>query len=368
MKFLVTGGGGFLGWHTRCLLHALGHRDVAVASRSNWDQLDQLTAGADVVLHLAGVNRAAPADLVDGNATLAEDVARAVRRGGSVSQIVFANSVQVDGNTPYGEGKRRASEELQRCAAETGARYADVVLPNIFGEHSRPGYNSFVATFVDAVLSGQHPQVQDRDIDLMHAQSAAGVLIGAAEGGTDVVRPVAEHRTTVQQVHDLLQAQRRTYLPSGDIPTLGSALELDLFNQLRAACFPSQYPIRLTLRTDARGSFVETVRAHGGQGQTSYSTTKPGVTRGEHYHLKKVERFVVVQGQARISLRRLHTDDVVSFDVTGSEPVVVDMPTMWVHNITNVGTTELMTLFWSHDIFDPEAPDTYPARVEPLVG
>jgi len=108
------------------------------------------------------------------------------------------------------------------------------------------------------------------------------------------------------------------------------------------------------------------VRAHGGQGQTFVSTTKPGITRGEHFHLRKIERFVVLRGEARISLRRMFADDVVSFDVTGDAPAVVDMPTMWVHNITNTGASELTTLFWTHELFDPAAPDTFPDTVSPV--
>jgi UDP-2-acetamido-2,6-beta-L-arabino-hexul-4-ose reductase len=132
-----------------------------------------------------------------------------------------------------------------------------------------------------------------------------------------------------------------------------------LFNTYRAALFPNHYPIALTAHADERGRLVETVRAHGGQGQTFVSTTRPGITRGEHFHLGKVERFVVLSGRARISLRRVCTDEIVSFDVSGEAPAVVDMPTMWVHNITNIGDTELTTLFWTHSLFDPDNPDTF---------
>ena len=140
---------------------------------------------------------------------------------------------------------------------------------------------------------------------------------------------------------------------------LDTSLRVDLFNTYRAALFPAHYPIALTAHSDDRGRLVETVRAHGGQGQTFVSTTRPGITRGEHFHLGKVERFVVLSGQARISLRRVFHEDVVSFDVSGDAPAVVDMPTMWVHNITNTGDTEVTTLFWTHSLFDADNPDTY---------
>ena len=166
---------------------------------------------------------------------------------------------------------------------------------------------------------------------------------------------------------DTLRASNELYA-RGDIPPLLTDLSIDLFNTLRAARFPAHYPIPLTARTDDRGSLVEVVRAHGGQGQTFVSSTKPGITRGEHFHLRKIERFVVLTGEARISLRRLFTDDVVSFDVDGEAPAIVDMPTMWVHNITNTGPGDLTTLFWTHELFDPSAPDTFPEPVADAGG
>ena len=161
---------------------------------------------------------------------------------------------------------------------------------------------------------------------------------------------------------DFLTSQYDVYR-HGEIPALPSRLHVNLFNTLRAAMFPARYPMQLVRRTDPRGSLVETVRAHGSEGQTFISTTVPGITRGQHFHLRKAERFVVVGGQARISLRRVLTDEAVSFDVDGASPVVVDMPTLWTHNITNTGAGELTTMFWTNELFDPEDADTYAEEV-----
>ena len=155
-----------------------------------------------------------------------------------------------------------------------------------------------------------------------------------------------------------------TAYAAGDMPALEGTLDLDLFNTLRAAQFP-HYPVALAVHADRRGRLVETVRSRGGQGQTFLSFTRPGVTRGEHYHLHKVERFVVVAGRARIRVRRLFHGEIARFDVDGAQPVVVDMPTMWAHDITNTGEDELITMFWTNAVFDPEAPDTFPAAVIP---
>lgn len=365
MRLAITGADGFLGWHLRIRLAALRPDDsVAAIGLDDWPRLAELVAGADVVLHLAGINRAADAELEDGNVSLAREVAAAAAASGSVKRVVYANSVQAGNGTPYGNGKLAAAELLTSTLAEHGISVVDVRLPNLFGEHGRPNYNSFVATFVDKVIAGESPEIQDRPISLLHAQGAAQALLDAAAGDPGVVFP-AGHQTSVVEVWNLLQGFHRLYVPSGDLPDLAEPFTRDLFNTYRAALFPAHYPVRLQPRSDDRGRLVETVRCHGSGGQTFVSTTHPGITRGEHYHLHKVERFVVLDGSAEIALRKMFTDEVVAFSVTGDEPVAVDMPVGWTHNITATGDRTITTQFWTDSLFDPEAPDTYWTKVRP---
>ena len=362
MRVVLTGSAGFLGWHTRARLQALTDHDVSAATRAEWPDLASHVAGADAIIHVAGVNRATDSEVEQGNIDLARDVAAAVRACGSAPRIVYANSIQSGNDSPYGLGKGQASDLLAAAAREAGSAYVDVRLPNLFGEHGRPRYNSFVATFVHAVIRRETPQITNRCVALLHVQGAAQALVDGLTTSKSRLDP-AGTPTTVQTVFDTVQRFNDLY-DTGDVPPLLTDLDLDLFNTLRAARFPEHYPLALSPRTDSRGSLVEVVRAHGGQGQTFVSTTKPGITRGEHYHLRKVERFVVLSGHARISLRKLFTDEVVSFDVTGAAPAIIDMPTMWVHNITNTGASELTTLFWTHELFDPASPDTFPQAVQ----
>ena len=361
MKIVITGVAGFLGWHLRCRLSALHDHEVIPIGRDDFDQLFIKLAGADAVIHIAGVNRGPDADVVNGNVELATALVAAVRMSGSSPRIVFANSIQAGNGSPYGDGKAGASDILGGYAQEAGLDFVDVLLPNLFGEHGRPAYNSFVATFCHEVSAGREPQAIDNQVELLHVQDAAQALIDGLTGPIRAERPEGETHGVIE-VLDLLKSFEATYR-TGDIPSLDSKFKLNLFNTYRATTFLSQAPIPFTKHSDARGSFVETVRVHGGGGQTAFSTTVPGVTRGEHFHLAKVERFVVIGGQARISLRKLFTDDVVSFDVTGDAPVAIDMPTMWAHNITNTGDGELFTLFWSDTVFNPDNPDTYPELV-----
>lgn len=362
MKIVVTGAAGFLGWHLRCRLLAMGGFEVIALDRSTLDRLPIAVRDADAVIHLAGVNRAAAHEVVSGNIALATAVAQAIRQAGVRPRVVFANSVQSGNGTPYGDGKSAAAAVLTDLASETGLELVDVLLPNVFGEHGRPGYNSFVATFCHAVASGTTPVADDNVVELLHAQDAARVLIDALTGPARIERPAGE-RHGIMETLAVLQGFESVYR-DGEIPDLGSSFVTNLFNTYRSAVFGVRGSVALVQRSDQRGSLVEAVKVHGGGGQTFFSTTLPGVTRGEHFHLRKVERFVVIGGQARIRLRRLFTDEVITIDVAGKQPTAVDMPTMWAHDITNTGDRELLTLFWTNSIFDPHDPDTYPEPVE----
>lgn len=368
MRVAITGGHGFLGWHTACRLRAihgveplrLGREDCADPER-----LARALAEVDAVLHLAGVNRAGSEEEVErGNVALAEALVGAVVRRARPVDVVYANSVQATLDNPYGRGKAAAARILGEVVRAGGGNFADLLLPNLFGEHGRPAYNSFVATFAHEVAAGRRPAVTgDREIPLLHAQAAAGELITAI--GSDEERVVDAEPRTISGVLSLLEQAHALYAERGEVPPLPGRFEVDLFNTYRAAAFPHMWPLAPQVHADARGDLFETVRAHGGTGQAFVSTTRPGQLRGDHYHLHKVERFFVVRGEAEIRLRRLLHDDVVTFRLSGDRPSFVDMPTLWVHHIENVGDSELVTMFWADQLLDPDNPDQYPEKVVP---
>lgn len=363
MTHLVTGGHGFLGWHLRVRLQAEHQIRAVPLGRGSLGELERHLRGATsmpVVYHLAGVNRADSDDEVErGNVELAEHAAKGVLAAGVPVRLVYANSTQSRQENPYGRSKAAAGEILHAAIQTVGGSFADVVLPNLFGEHGRPAYNSFVATFCEQVSRGASPTVTgDRELRLLHAQRASEELIEAGRGSVDDLRePVGE----VKSVSDVLESLNRFHrqYSLGHVPSLLSAFEIDLFNTYRSFLFPRMFPFPLVPSRDARGELFETVRVHGGTGQTFVSRTNPGFTRGEHFHLRKIERFCVIEGEGEIALRRLLHEDVVRFRVSGTEPAFVDMPTMWVHNITNVGSGPLITQFWTDQLLNPEAPDTY---------
>jgi UDP-2-acetamido-2,6-beta-L-arabino-hexul-4-ose reductase len=357
-SLVLTGANGFLGWHVRVLARSLGLGDPVPVSRDELRDADRLAgilSGADRVLHVAGVQRGAPEA---GNRKLADLLVAGLRRCSTPPKsVVYADSIQAGNGTPYGEGKAAAAATLAEATRWSGSRFEDVLLPNLFGEHGRPHYNSVVATFCRLLADGGAPQVdRDRTLDLLHATDAAALLLGVEVPGAGPVR------RSVGELRDRLRDIALRY-GTGEIPALTSRFDVRLFNTYRSHCFVGLTPHVLPRHADARGELIEAVKVHGGGGQTFVSSTNPGVTRGQHFHLAKVERFLVLRGEAEIRVRRLLHDDVLSFRVSGDSPSLVDMPTMWAHSITNVGRSELLTLFWSNEVFDPGAPDTYPEQV-----
>ena len=328
-------------------------------------RLDFALQHVDAVLHLAGVNRAEADVLRSENLSVARSITSSLDRLESHPAVVYANSIHSGDGTPFGDGKEAAADHLIDWGRARGAPVTDVRLPNLFGEHGRPHYNSVVATFSYELSRQRLPVVeQDREVPLLHVQDAVDQMLDLAErAGSGVVSPRGRP-VSVSELLLRLKGFSELYA-TGDLPDIWDDFGLALFNTYRSFCFPDHFPISPTLRSDARGNLFEAVRSHGGRSHVFCSTTGPGHTRGQHFHRRKVERFLVLRGTAEIALRRLFDDTVVRFKVSGDDPAIVDMPTMWAHAITNIGNDDLLTMFWANDILDPQHPDTYPELVVP---
>ena len=360
-RIAISGGSGFLGFHTRALLQSLGHNVevIALGERFDAESARQSLEGADRFIHLAGVNRGSDSEVAHGNATFARQLADVLKQCDSPpAALAFANSIQAGNGTVYGQAKQEAGSLLEDVAAATGSAFIDIHLPNLFGEHGLPFYNSVTATFCHLLARGERPEVlQDKELSLMHAQHAAELLCG--------LHDATSFDSTLISVSGLLERLEATAdcYRDGTIPSLSTDFDRDLFNTYRSYLRPEDRVFKLNRNADTRGSFFEIVRAKDSANQASFSTTVPGITRGQHYHLRKVERFAVLAGSAQISMRRLFTSETLSYEVTGDDPVAIDMPTMWSHKITNTGMDTLYTAFWSNELFDIEAPDTFAEEV-----
>lgn len=367
MKLGVTGSQGFIGWHLLVRAGLAEKLDVVKATRETFADpasLEGFVATCDCVVHLAGVNRAPEPELRSANPRLARDLVQACDRAHATPHIVYASSTQVDTGGAYGESKLAAAELLAEWAEERGAGFTNVVIPNVFGEFGRPFYNSVVATFCHQLASGEEPQiVEDRPMELIHVQQLCGEFLGICRGGLTGMRRIHGETMTVSELLERLQEIRRYYGDLNELPDLSTHMTRDLLNTYRSFGSPASIRRRLELHADQRGTLFEVLRAQSG-GQCFVSNTRPGVLRGEHFHLHKFESFFVIQGEARIRLRKVTTSQVDTLQVSGNAPTRVDIPTFHAHDIRNIGQTELVTLFWANEFYDPHSPDTYPMRVE----
>lgn len=366
MKVAVTGAEGFLGWHLRCALLAQGEHEVVRVGREDYtsEGLRRVLKDCDAIVHLAGVNRGTDDEVHDGNAWLARTLAE-VLPGTEVRRVVHGNSIHAGTDSAFGRSKELAAETLAAAAAEIDAAYVDVLLPNIFGEGGRPHYNSFVATFCHELVNGRKPEVQtDYEVPLLHAQDAADELINSVESGhVEPRRPLGQPHT-VNEVLKLLQ-EMAPYPVTGEFPDLSTPFRTRLFSTFQSFCFPQRFPIGRPVHSDARGALFEGVRATSTDTLSFFSTTVPGAVRGQHFHRRKVERFLVVSGRAEIQLRRVCSDQEVAFQVSGDQPQAVDMPPLWAHSIKNTGGDVVTTAFWTNELLNPAAPDTYRYLVYP---
>jgi UDP-2-acetamido-2,6-beta-L-arabino-hexul-4-ose reductase len=362
MRIGITGADGFLGWHLRCLLHG-DTDDTAVpcdqASFADDKALNNLVATSDAIVHFAGINRGTDDEVLSGNVAITDRLIGALCWSGRTPHILFASSIQIERDNPYGEAKRVCAQHLHAWADGCEARFTTVVLPNVFGEFGRPFYNSVVATFCHQLVHGEEPHIgADASLELVHAQDAVARFVTLAHEETvGVVRVSGGKLLLVSEILRRLEGLNASYV-SGTFPVLADPFDLQLFNTLRSFRFPDQAQGAFEVHADARGLLWDVARAQGA-GQTFVSWTLPGITRGNHYHRHEVERFAVLSGSGRIRLRRLFTSDVHTYDLTGEIPAYVDMPTFCTHSIENTGSTPLLTLFWSGQLFDTGNPDTW---------
>ncbi len=361
----ITGQSGFIGTH---LYNYLGlKKDInRIPFKDeffdNETILDNFVAQCEVIVHLAAMNRHNdPQMIYDTNVGLVNKLITSLQRTGSKAHLLISSSTQEDRENLYGKSKKECRKLLAKWAQESGGKFTGLVIPNVFGPFGNPFYNSFIATFSHLITKSEEPTVEvDANIDLIYVQDLIQKIfeiIQNKEYGNEYrIDSIATAKVT--EVLARLNEFNNQYVNNGIFPKFANYFDLCLFNTFRSYIPKDYFPRNLILHSDERGSFVETVKSLD-QGQFSFSTTKLGITRGNHFHLRKVERFAVIKGEALIQLRRIGTEEVINYKLSGDKPGYVDMPVWYTHNITNVGDDELVTLFWINEFFDPEDSDTF---------
>ena len=334
-------------------------------------KLESFVKSCDAIVHLAAMNRHNDANIIyETNISLVKQLIDACERTGSRPHILFSSSTQEERDNLYGKSKKEGRELLENWAKKNDAKFTGFIIPNVFGPFGNPYYNSVVATFCHQLTHNEEPKIDvDGEIKLIYVGELVQIVIDEISKTSRVkaiIGKVSVDHTSVIKVSSLLEklsAYKNDYLQKGIIPCLDNTFEKNLFNTFLCYIDHSTFfPFLLKINTDERGSFVETIKLYSG-GQISFSTTKPGVTRGNHFHTRKAERFAVIKGKARIEFRRIGTEKIFSFEMDGNNPSFVDMPIWHTHNITNIGNEDLYTIFWINEHYNAEDADTYYEKV-----
>jgi UDP-2-acetamido-2,6-beta-L-arabino-hexul-4-ose reductase len=332
-------------------------------------ELGEHVAKADFIFHLAGVNRPSdPAEFEKVNANLTQDLCDLASRAPRCPVIVLSSSTQALLDNPYGVSKRHAEDALERFAKDRG-RAVIFRLPNVFGPGGRPNYNSVVATFAHNVAQGLPLEIHDasRELTLVYVHDVAKAMVEAINappiGGKAEFREVSPvAHTTLGALSTTLMGYRESR-SSAAAPGVTNDFDRKLYATYLSYLRRDDFAYDLATRADDRGVLAEFIKSTAG-GQLFVSRTRPGAVRGNHYHHTKTEKFFVVEGNGLIKFRRVDgTGDVIEYPVSGTDFRVVDIPPDYTHSIENVGSSELVVLFWASEIFDPGAPDTLPLKV-----
>jgi UDP-2-acetamido-2,6-beta-L-arabino-hexul-4-ose reductase len=362
MNLLITGSEGFVGKNLREFLRQARPHDTLLCYDigSGPETIADYCRQADFVFHLAGVNR--PVDngeFMTGNKGFTEEVLSYCREG-KKPPVLISSSAQASMDNSYGISKKAAEDAVFSYGAANGSPVNVYRLPGVFGKWCRPNYNSVVATFCHNIAHDLPIEVRDPDfgLELVYIDDVCRAFMGALDGcvtRTDnfcIVEPT--HSITLGDLADMLRSFRNSR-ETLQIPDMSDALTRKLYGTYISYLPDFSYP--LTMHTDERGSFTEILKAPD-RGQVSVNITKPGITKGNHWHHTKTEKFLVVSGQGVIRFRKVGESDITEYPVSGEALRVVDIPTGHTHTITNTGTSDLVTIMWAGELFDPQNPDT----------
>lgn len=371
MNIVITGADGFIGKNLAIRLRELGHVEVTGITRNTTaDDAAMAFATADFVFHLAGVNRPQdPKEFESGNAGLTERICEQLAAAGRRAGLVLSSSTQAALDNPYGQSKRAAEAAARRYGIENGAAVHVFRLTNVFGKWARPNYNSAVATFCHNMTRGLPISVNDpaASLNLVYVDDVVQAMIDSMSSeqvpaGDEFAQAGPVYSTTVGEVAELLQRFadiRRTLVT----PPVGSGLVRALYSTYISYLPPESFDYNVPMHGDPRGVFVEMLKTPD-CGQFSYFTAHPGITRGEHYHHSKTEKFLVIKGTARFGFRHITTGETYEVVTRGGEAKIVETVPGWTHNITNIGDDEMIVMLWANEIFDRERPDTVPMKVQ----
>ncbi len=362
---LITGSEGFVGKNLRVTLQQ--RKDLRILCfdvQHDPATLNDLLDQTDFVFHLAGVNRPQSVDeFRTGNTGLTEQICARLAANGRKTPLLISSSTQASLDNPYGASKKGAEEAVFSYGRETGAQVFVYRLPNVFGKWCRPNYNSGVATFCHNLANDLPIQVNDPSVvmNLVYIDDVVASFLASLDGQLSVqgdfrqVQPV--HTIKLGDIVDLIYSFKASR-ERRSVPNLADPFTKKLYSTYLSYLPTDGFSYPLKMNVDERGSFTEFIKTPD-RGQVSINISRPGITKGNHWHHTKNEKFLVVSGEGIIRFRKIGSDEIIEYRVSGEKLEVVDIPTGYTHNISNVGETDMVTVMWCNELLDPDNPDTF---------
>lgn len=365
MKILVTGAKGFIGKNLVAELKNRGYTDIVEYDIDTDDSLlDQYTKECDFVYHLAGVNRPkSEAEFMDGNFGFSSKLIGLLKKHSNKSPVLITSSIQAEKDNPYGISKKAGEDLLFNYSKEVNTKVYVYRLPNVFGKWSRPNYNTVVATYCHSIARDLEIQVNNPEaiLTLCYIDDLLDEFIKVIDDNPSIKDDYCYVPVTYEiklgELADLISSFKESR-QNLQLPDMGNALIKKLYSTYLSFLPKDKFSYDLKMNLDNRGSFTEFLKISG-RGQVSVNISKAGVVKGNHWHHTKNEKFLVVSGKGVIRFRNIDSDEIVECFVSGDKLEVVDIPTGYTHNIENLGDSDMVTIMWANETFDPNKPDTY---------
>lgn len=365
MKILITGSEGFVGKNLIAELRNRGYKDLCLFNRrSSLEELEEWTKDCEFVFHLAGVNRPVnEEEFMKGNADLTSQLTQLLEENNNQAPIMLSSSIQAEKDNPYGRSKKAGEDYAFEYGERNNVPVYVYRFSNLYGKWSKPNYNTVIATFCHNIAHDLPIQVNDPNVKItfQYIDDVVGQLINCLEGNPTKIGKfcdVPEKDTrTLGEVAELIQSFKESR-QTLEVPDMNDSFTKNLYSTYLSFIPENDFSYQLKMNQDNRGSFTEFLRSSD-RGQVSINVSKPGITKGQHWHHSKNEKFLVVKGNGLIRFRKVGEDKIIEYPVSGDELEVVDIPTGYTHSIVNVGEEEMVTVMWVNEPFDPDNPDTY---------